>query len=95
MQYRGIVTACGLADGMDFPATVAPFILRGVSLIGIDSVMCPRNERIKAWNRLAKTLDLSFLEKNTKTIKLSEVNEKAIDMLDGVLSGRIVIDVNQ
>jgi len=95
MQYRGIIAACGLASGMDFPATVAPFILRGVSLIGIDSVMCPLAERIEAWNMLSKKLDKTFLAKNTKMIKLSEAKDKAAEMLSGRLSGRIVIDVNQ
>ncbi len=60
-RYRGVVTACGLAAGMDFPATVAPFILRGVTLVGIDSVMCPRAERLEAWRRLASDLDVEKL----------------------------------
>ncbi len=60
-RYRGVVTACGLAAGMDFPATVMPFILRGVTLVGIDSVMCPRADRLDAWRRLASDLDVGKL----------------------------------
>ncbi|MFZ8404100.1 oxidoreductase, partial [Staphylococcus aureus] len=71
-KYRGVVTACGLAGGMDFPATVAPFILRGVTLAGIDSVMCPRPDRLQAWQRLATDLDLAKLGLITRTISLAE-----------------------
>ncbi len=93
-QYGGVVTACGLAGGMSFPSTVAPFILRGVSLIGIDSVMCPKEKRIKAWQRLAEDLDVIKLERITQHIPLSQIIEKAPEMLSGKIRGRIVVDVN-
>lgn len=93
-KYRGIVTACGLAGGMDFPATVAPFILRGVALVGIDSVMCPRSERLNAWQRLGTDLDVSKLNLITKEIGLSEAISIADRLLDGQVRGRVVVDVN-
>jgi acrylyl-CoA reductase (NADPH) len=94
-QYRGVVTACGLAGGMDFPATVAPFILRGVTLAGIDSVMCPRLERLEAWRRLARDLDLSKLATISTEVGLSELIPYAEKMLNGELRGRVVVDVNR
>lgn len=94
-KYRGIVTACGLAGGMDFPASVAPFILRGVTLVGIDSVMCPRDERLVAWERLARDLDPAMLETMTREIPLTEVIGAATDLLDGRVRGRVVVDVNR
>ena len=94
-KYRGVVTACGLAGGMDFPATVAPFILRGVTLVGIDSVMCPRPERIEAWRRLSSDLDISKLDTLSKLIGLTEVLPLAEKMLKGETRGRIVVDVNR
>lgn len=72
-RYRGVVTACGLAAGMDFPASVAPFILRGVTLVGIDSVMCPRVDRLEAWKRLGSDLDVAKLEGISRVVGLSEV----------------------
>ncbi|WP_234086899.1 MDR family oxidoreductase [Azonexus sp. R2A61] len=93
-KYRGIVTACGLAGGMDFPATVAPFILRGVALVGIDSVMCPRSERLIAWQRLGTDLDISKLNLITKEIALSEAIPMATRLLDGQVRGRVVVNVN-
>lgn len=93
-KYRGIVTACGLAGGMDFPATVAPFILRGVALVGIDSVMCPRSERLNAWQRLGTDLDISKLNLITQEIGLSEAISIADRLLDGQVRGRVVVDVN-
>src|SRR5574343_552209 len=72
MKYRGVVTACGLAGGMDLPATVAPFILRGVTLVGIDSVMCPRPERLVAWQRLAADLDVAKLGLISHEVSLAE-----------------------
>lgn len=95
MRYRGIVAACGLAGGMDFPATVAPFILRGVSLIGIDSVMCPRAERLEAWRRLESDLDVSKLSLMTTQIGLTEAIPAAAALLEGKLRGRVVVDVNK
>ncbi|TVT54027.1 MAG: oxidoreductase [Azoarcus sp. PHD] len=94
MKYRGVVTACGLAGGMDFPATVAPFILRGVTLAGIDSVMCPRADRLVAWQRLGTDLDIAKLNLITNQIGLAEAIPMATQMLDGKLRGRVVVDVN-
>jgi acrylyl-CoA reductase (NADPH) len=94
-QYGGVVTACGLAGGMEFPATVAPFILRGVSLIGIDSVMCPKPLRLEAWRRLEQDLDLSKLSAISAEIGLSEVIDTADDLLAGQIRGRRIVDVNR
>lgn len=95
-QYRGIVTACGLAQGLDFPATVAPFILRNVTLAGIDSVMCPPADRQEAWNRLAKELDMKKLSLvGSRTIGLSDVVGVAEQLLAGQVRGRLVVDVNR
>ena len=94
-KYRGVVTACGLAGGMDFPATVAPFILRGVTLVGVDSVMCPRAERIQAWQRLARDLDLSKLDMIGHEISLAEAIPTATELLDGRVRGRVIVDVNR
>ncbi len=95
MRYRGTVAACGLAQGMDFPASVAPFILRGVTLAGIDSVMAPRAERLEAWQRLARDLDVAKLELITSEIGLGEVIDTAHRLLDGKVRGRVVVDVNR
>lgn len=94
-KYRGVVTACGLAGGMAFPGTVAPFILRGVTLVGIDSVMCPRAERLAAWERLARDIDPAAIETMTREISLTEVIGAASDILDGRIRGRVVVDVNR
>ena len=94
-KYRGVVTACGLAGGMDFPATVAPFILRGVTLVGIDSVMCPVAERREAWQRLGRDLDISKLAAISHEVGLSEVLPLAPKLLNGEVRGRIVVDVNR
>ena len=93
-KYGGTVVACGLAQGFDFPATVMPFILRGVTLTGVDSVYCPMKYRIEAWQRLEKDLSLDSLEKMTTTISLHDVIEAAENMLKNNSYGRIVIDVN-
>ena len=93
-RYRGVVTACGLAGGMDLPASVAPFILRGVTLVGIDSVMCPRPDRLQAWQRLATDLDLAKLGLITHQISLAEAIPTARKLLDGQVRGRVVVDVN-
>ena len=93
-RYGGTVTACGLAQGMDLPATVAPFILRGVTLAGIDSVYCPKPRRMQAWELLAQHLDKNSLHALTAEIRLDEVIDLAPQMLAGKLKGRIVIDVN-
>ncbi|KAA0020286.1 oxidoreductase [Salinicola corii] len=93
-QYGGVVTACGLAQGMEFPATVAPFILRGITLVGIDSVYCSKTRRLQAWDLLAKYLERAALQGLITTIGLDEVSERAPDMLAGRLKGRVVVDVN-
>ncbi|TDO98944.1 MDR family oxidoreductase [Marinomonas balearica] len=90
-QYGGVVAACGLAGGMDFPASVAPFILRGVKLAGVDSVMCPYEKRMEAWSRLATDLDLELLESLTTDIALDEAIEKSEALLAGEVRGRLVV----
>ena len=95
MKYRGVVTACGLAGGMELPTTVAPFILRGVTLVGIDSVMCPRADRLAAWARLATDLDISKLGTIAHEIGLAEAIPFATDLLAGQLRGRVIVDVNR
>lgn len=95
MNYGGVVAACGLAGGADLPTTVMPFILRGVKLIGIDSVMLPTEERIKAWRRIAIDLPLDKLNAITsRTVPLTEVRAAAEAMLDGRSRGRVLVDVN-
>ena len=94
-RTRGVVTACGLAQGMDLPATVAPFILRGISLVGIESVRCPMDERLEAWRRLARDLDLGHLARMTTTIGLSDAIRTGSDLLAGTVRGRVVVDVNR
>jgi acrylyl-CoA reductase (NADPH) len=94
-RYWGTVAACGLAQGMEFPASVAPFILRGVTLAGIDSVMRPRQDRIDAWARLARDLDVSLLPLISREIGLSEVIETAHALMDGQVRGRIVVDTQR
>jgi len=90
----GCVAACGLAQGMDLSTSVAPFILRGVALKGIFSVMVPRPQRLKAWNRLASDLDPKLLEQMTTTFGLTDVFALSPEILAGKVRGRIVIDVN-
>ena len=94
-RYGGAVAACGLAQGMDFPASVAPFILRGVSLLGIDSVMAPAGPRLAAWTRLARDLDVVALEVIAQEVALGEVVAAAGQLMDGKVRGRIVVDVNR
>ncbi|WJG07904.1 MDR family oxidoreductase [Aliiglaciecola sp. LCG003] len=94
-QYGGVVTACGLAQGLDFPASVAPFILRGVTLVGIDSVMRPLADRVEAWKRLAEILGQTEFEDICTDISLSEVVEVADKLLAGQVQGRVVVDVNR
>ena len=93
-RYGGAVAACGLAQGMDFPGTVAPFILRGVTLYGIDSVMAPREKRMAAWAALASDLDQARLDAMTRVIALGDAIAAAGDLLAGKVRGRIVVDVN-
>lgn len=92
-KYGGAIAACGLAAGMDLPSSVAPFILRGVCLLGIDSVMCPIEPRKAAWQRLATDLDRSKLTEITKEIQLSEVAEWGEKILAGQVRGRIVVKI--
>ena len=94
-RYKGTVTACGLAQGMDFPSSVAPFILRGVRLLGIDSVMCPMPDRRTAWSLLAAELDRAKLAAITTEIGLAESLSRAGDVLAGKIRGRLVVDVNR
>ncbi len=94
MRYRGVVAACGLAQGADFPATVMPFILRGVVLAGIDSVYQPLATRIEAWDRLARELDRVKLDAITREIKLDDCVDAAADVMAGNIRGRLVVDVN-
>lgn len=95
MKYGGVVAACGLAQGMDFPATVAPFILRGVTLAGIDSVMRPLEDRVEAWERLAALINHDMLSEISDEIGLSDVVSTAGELLKGNVRGRVVVDVNQ
>jgi len=93
-RYGGTVAACGLAQGLDLPGSVAPFILRGVTLAGIDSVRAPKFKRIEAWARLARDLDLEKLEQMTSVIGLDQVIDLAPRVLAGEVRGRTVVDVN-
>jgi acrylyl-CoA reductase (NADPH) len=94
-SYGGAVAACGLAQGMDLPSSVAPFILRGVTLAGIESVYCPMPRRAKAWERLARDLDLTKLASGVKTVRLEEVLELGAQILKGQVKGRVVVDVQR
>lgn len=94
-KYGGVVAACGLAQGMDLPATVAPFILRGVTLAGIDSVMRPLADRIEAWDRLATLLASNTFEDVSNEIRLSDVVETAEQILAGKVRGRVVVSMSQ
>ncbi len=92
-KYGGAVAACGLAQGMDLPASVAPFILRGVALLGVDSVMCPKARRLEAWSRLASDLDRGKLATMTTTIPLESVIETGKAIVEGKVRGRVVVEV--
>ena len=92
-RYGGVVAACGLAQGADFPATVMPFILRGVTLAGVDSVMAPLATRQRAWDRLAIDLDLAKLEAMIEEIPLERAVEKAADLMAGTVRGRVVVKI--
>jgi acrylyl-CoA reductase (NADPH) len=94
-KYGGAVAACGLAGGADFPATVMPFILRGVRLLGVDSVMAPKGPRLAAWARLARDLDPALLAVIAHEIGLAEAIAAAADLIDGKVRGRIIVDVNR
>jgi acrylyl-CoA reductase (NADPH) len=92
-RYGGVVAACGLAQGADFPATVMPFILRGVTLAGIDSVMAPLARRQQAWDRLARDLDPAQLEKIAVEVPLEQAVQKSSDLMAGQVRGRVVVKI--
>ena len=92
-RYGGTVAACGLAQGLDLPGSVAPFILRGVTLAGIDSVMCPKPRRIAAWQRLARDLDRDRLDALSQVRPLADVTALAPEILAGKIRGRVVLEV--
>ena len=94
-SYGGAVTACGLAQGMDLPTSVAPFILRGVSLLGIDSVMAPLALRQEAWSRLVTDLDLDKLEALSSEIGFDGIIDAAHQIIDGKIRGRVVVDMKK
>ncbi len=93
-RYGGTVAACGLAQGLDLPGSVAPFILRGVTLAGIDSVMCPKPRRVAAWQRLARDLDRDKLDSLSTTRPLSDVLTLAPEIVAGKIRGRVVLEVD-
>lgn len=93
-KYGGTVAACGLAQGPDLPATVMPFILRDVTLAGVDSVMCPKPRRLNAWDQLAKCLPVSKLEAITSKVGLADAERVARDIIAGRVRGRVVVEVN-
>ena len=93
-KYGGTVAACGLAQGFDLPATVMPFILRGVMLAGVDSVYCPKPRRLEAWQRLATDLDIAHIELMMNEMPLSGAIDAASEQIGGKTRGRVVIDVN-
>jgi acrylyl-CoA reductase (NADPH) len=93
-QYGGAVSACGLAQGMDLPLTVLPFILRGISLVGIDSVMAPMNKRERAWSRLSTDLDMKKLNEMVVETTLEEVPTFAEAILAGQVRGRVVVNIS-
>ena len=91
IRYGGAVAACGLAQGMDLPGSVAPFILRGVTLAGIDSVMAPKEKRLEAWSRLARDLDTGLLDRMTVTRPIADAPVLAPEILAGKVRGRVVL----
>lgn len=94
-NYGGAVAACGLAQGFDLPATVMPFILRGVALLGVDSVMASKEKRLRAWGRLAENLDVSKLDALTREIGFDDIVQTASDIVDGKVRGRVVVDMKK
>ena len=93
-KHSGVVTACGLAGGTDLPTTVMPFILRGVRLQGIDSVMAPIEVRERAWARLANDLPAGLLDEITEIVPMSQLADKGPEILAGQVRGRLVVDPN-
>jgi acrylyl-CoA reductase (NADPH) len=94
-KYEGVVAACGLAQGMDFPATVAPFILRGVTLAGVNSVLTPRERRERAWDLIERLVDRERLAALSREIGLAGAAGAAKDVIDGAITGRLVVNVNR
>ena len=94
VQANGAVAACGLAAGMTLNTTVAPFILRGVTLAGIDSVMRPKADRIEAWARLGRDLDFATLDAMTQRASLADLPRLGAEIVEGKVRGRVVVDVN-
>lgn len=94
-KYGGAVAACGLAQGMDLPASVAPFILRGITLAGVDSVMRPIADRVEAWQRLADIIDPALFDDIVQEVSLTEALNVASELMDGKVRGRVVVDVNR
>ncbi|WP_462157272.1 acrylyl-CoA reductase (NADPH) [Pseudoalteromonas sp. GB56] len=94
-QYGGVVAACGLAQGMDFPGSVAPFILRGVTLVGIDSVMRPLEDRIEAWQQLGDIIDPTVFADVAVEVSLGDVVSTAQALMDGQIRGRVIVNVNK
>ena len=92
-KYDGCVAACGLAQGLDLPASVAPFILRSVTLAGVDSVMAPTARRMEAWTRLARDLDIAKLDALTVTRPISDAVALAPDIIAGKVRGRVVLEI--
>jgi acrylyl-CoA reductase (NADPH) len=92
-KYNGAIAACGLAQGMDLPTSVAPFILRAVALLGVESVQCPKARRIEAWGRLAKELDKAKLASMTTHVPFDKVMDVAHDIVQGKVRGRVVVDI--
>jgi len=93
ISYGGAVSACGLAQGMDLPSTVMPFILRGVSLLGVDSVMAPMQIRERAWDRLSKDINFEKLEEMIIETSLDQIEKLAQDILEGQVRGRVVVNI--
>lgn len=93
-RYLGVVTACGLAQGLDLPGSMLPFILGNVTLSGIDSVNAPQEVRVQAWSRLARDLDLNKLARTTQVVGLAEVPAVVGRMFEGKIRGRTVVNVN-
>lgn len=93
-KYHGVVTACGLAESMDLPASVAPFILRGVTLVGVDSVKCPKETRLEAWAMLSEKINLSKLNTVISEIKLEDAINYSKLLLSGTFKGRIIVDLS-
>ena len=94
-KYRGAVTECGLAQGADLPGSVMPFILRGITLLGIDSVMCPKGPRMAAWDRLDRDLDRSLIDLIGHEVGLAGAMQAGADIVAGKIRGRVLVDVNR